>query len=239
MRRVGTCRPPLAWNRARLRSPSGFSTTNTSSRPTPATSCSTCPAATTRRCRRWPRPPARLAFAEAYQSTHALTIGELWAYPQMLRLALVENIQALAANALTELREREIAGFWANRLITIGRHDHHRLFAIMAELTAARPAPSPYFASQLIDHLYDEEAVLVPVQGWLERVYRKPLVELNLREQNRQTQDQVSISNAFPRLRQLALLDWRQIFEDLSAVERVLRSDPAGVYASMDFEARR
>ncbi len=179
-----------------------------------------------------------LAFAEAYQSIHALTIGELWAYPQILRIALIENIQTLAARAVTELREREIAGFWANRLITVSRQDHHRLFAIMAELTAAQPAPSPYFASRLIDHLYDEEAALVPVQGWLERVYRKPLVELNLREQNRQTQAQISISNAFTSLRQLALLDWRQIFEDLSIVERVLRSDPAGVYAGMDFETR-
>ncbi len=179
-----------------------------------------------------------LTFAEAYQSVHPLTIGELWAYPQILRIALIEKIQTLAAKALTELREREIAGFWANRLITTSRRDHHRLFAIMAELTAAQPTPSPYFASQLIDHLYDEEAALIPVQGWLERVYHKPLVELNLREQNRQTQDQISISNAFTSLRQLALLDWRQIFEQLSVVERVLRSDPAGVYAGMDFESR-
>jgi len=33
---------------------------------------------------------------------------------------------------------------------------------------------SPYFAAQLVDHLYDEDAALVPVKSWLERIYRKP-----------------------------------------------------------------
>ena len=179
-----------------------------------------------------------LAFVEAYQSVRTLTIAELWAIPQMLRIALIEGIQDLAARGLTELRDREIADFWANRLITANRRDPNHLFSIMAELAENQPSPSPYFASQLIDHLYDEEAALVPVQGWLERIYRKPLSELNSREQNRQTKDQISISNAFTSLRQLALLDWRQIFEHVSEVERLLRLDPSGIYARMDFATR-
>jgi cyclic beta-1,2-glucan synthetase len=179
-----------------------------------------------------------LAFAGAYQSFHTLTIGELWAYPQMLRIALIESIEDLAASALTELREREIADFWANRLITVSRRDPSQLFAIMAELTQAQPAPSPYFAMQLVDNLYDEEGALVPVQSWLERTFHKPLADLNAREQNRQMRDQISIANAFTSLRQLSLLDWRRIFEDLSAVERMLRLDPAGVYSRMDFDTR-
>ncbi len=79
---------------------------------------------------------------------------------------------------------------------------------------------------------------LVPVQSWLERTLRRPLDDLNLREQNRQTRDQISIGNAFTSLRQLALLDWRQIFEHLSRVEQLLRSDPSGVYPRMDFDTR-
>ncbi|MDQ7842063.1 MAG: glucoamylase family protein, partial [bacterium] len=178
------------------------------------------------------------AFIEAYQSVHTLTIGELWAVPQMLRIALIESIHDLAASALTELREGEIADFWANRLITANRRDPKQLFSILAELAATQPGPSPYFAAQLVDHLYDEDAALAPVQSWLERIYRKPLSELNLREQNRQTKDQISIGNAFTSLRQLALLDWRRIFEQLSRVERLLRLDPSGVYPKMDFDTR-
>jgi cyclic beta-1,2-glucan synthetase len=179
-----------------------------------------------------------LSFIEAYQSVHTLTIGELWAVPQMLRIALIESIRDLAATALAELRERETADFWANRLITTNRRDPHQLFSILAELAEVQPGPSPYFAAQLVDHLYDEEAALVPVRSWLERACRKPLNELNLREQNRQTKDQISIGNAFATLRQLSVLDWRQVFERLSRVERLLRFDPSGVYSEMDFDTR-
>ncbi|MBE3119610.1 MAG: glycosyl transferase, partial [Candidatus Atribacteria bacterium] len=179
-----------------------------------------------------------IAFVEAYQSVRTLTIAELWAIPQMLRIALIEGIQDLAARGLTELRDREIADFWANRLITANRRDPNHLFSIMAELAENQPSPSPHFAFQLIDHLYDEEAALVPVQSWLERVSRRPLSKLSSREQDRQAKDQISIGNAFTSLRQLALLDWRQIFEHVSHVERLLRLDPSGIYSRMDFATR-
>jgi cyclic beta-1,2-glucan synthetase len=177
-------------------------------------------------------------YVEAYQSVHALTIAELWALPQMLRIALIEGIQSLAVRGLAELRDREIADFWANRLIIANRRNPAHLFSIMAELTERQPNPSVYFALQLIDHLYDEEAALAPVQRWLERVYHRPVAELSMREQNRQTKAQISIANAFTSLRQLALIDWRQIFERLSDVEQLLRQDPSGIYLKMDFATR-
>jgi cyclic beta-1,2-glucan synthetase len=156
----------------------------------------------------------------------------------MLRAVLIESVQNKAIKALTELREGELADFWANRLFTVNRRDSGQFFAIMAELAQTQSTPSPYFASELINNLSDEEAVLVPVQIWLERTYHKSLGELSLHEQNRQTKDQISIGNVFTSLRQLALLDWRQIFEQLSRVEEVLGLDPSGIYPNMDFGTR-
>ncbi len=179
-----------------------------------------------------------VAFVEAYQSVRTLTTAELWAIPQMLRTALIENILDLTARSLEELRDREIADFWAHRLITAGRRDPNRLYGIMSELTETHPAPSPCFAFQLIDHLYGEEEAAALVRSWLERVFGHPLDELNAREQDRQGKGQISIGNAFTSLRHLTLLDWREIFEQVSRVEQVLRLDPAGVYAEMDFATR-
>jgi cyclic beta-1,2-glucan synthetase len=156
----------------------------------------------------------------------------------MLRIALIESIQSLAVTALADLRERQLADFWANRLIAANRRDANQLFAILAELAATETCPSPYFSTQLVGLLYDEAAALAPIQIWLERTHKLPLHDLNLREQNRQTREQLSCGNAFTSLRQLALLDWREIFEKLSRVEQVLRGDPSGVYAGMDFATR-
>lgn len=179
-----------------------------------------------------------LAFIEAYQSVRTLTIGELWAVPQMLRVALIESIQSLAVTALANLRERQLADFWANRLIAANRRDPNQLFALLAELAASESFPTPYFGGQLVGLLYDEAVVLLPVQGWLERTFKIPLRDLNTREQNRQTREQLACGNAFTSLRQLSLLDWRDIFEKLSRVEQTLRHDPSAVYARMDFATR-
>jgi cyclic beta-1,2-glucan synthetase len=179
-----------------------------------------------------------MAFIEAYQSVTSLSIGELWAIPQMLRMALVEGIEELAGRALSELREQEIADFWAHRLITANRREPRQLFAIMAELAKAYPSPSPYFASQLNDYLYDEEAAMAPVKGWLEHAFQKSLNEIILRVKDQQTRDQISIGNAFTSLRLLAVLDWKVCFERLSRVEAILKRDPAGIYSTMDFPTR-
>ena len=179
-----------------------------------------------------------LAFIAAHQTVRALTIGELWAVPQMLRIALIESIQGLAVTALADLRERQLADFWANRLIAANRRDSNQLFGILAELAGAEPLPTPYFGSQLVGLLYDEAAALAPVQSWLERTLKSPLHDLNAREQNRQTREQMSLGNAFTSLRRLALLDWREMFEKLSSVEQTLRRDPCGVYPGLDFATR-
>ena len=179
-----------------------------------------------------------LAFLSAYQEDEGLTIGELWALPLMLRIALIQRVEQLARQAWRELRDRESADFWANRLLAILRRDPDQLFAVLAELAEERGRPSSYFATQLSGHLYDEDAALVPVQSWLERSLRRPLTELHSREQSRQAVSQISISNAITSLRQLSLLDWREIFEGQSHVEQILRHDPARVYPDLDFDTR-
>ena len=177
-------------------------------------------------------------FVESYQSVARLSIGELWAFPQMLRAALIEGIKQVAVRVLKELHEKETADIWANRLISANRREPNRLFALMSELTASEPEPSEYFASQLFDLLYDEEGARVLVQSWLERTFDKSMNDLVILEKNKQTSDKIAISNAFTSLRQLAMLDWKESFERLSHVEQTLRLDPAGIYPDMDFSTR-
>jgi cyclic beta-1,2-glucan synthetase len=179
-----------------------------------------------------------IGFLDAYQTEKPLRIAELWAIPQMLRLALIEGVQTLISRAVTELHEREASNFWSHRLITANRKDANLFYSFLAELAERQPNPSAYFASQLMGNLADETSAIIPVQNWLERTLKKSISDLNLREQSRQSKDLISIGNAVTSLRVLALLDWRKLFEKLSRVEQVLRLDPAGVYAQMDFRTR-
>ena len=50
--------------------------------------------------------------------------------------------------------------------------------------------------------------------------------------------DRAAIAHTVASLRALALMDWKEITESTSLVERVLEADPAGVYGRMTFESR-
>ncbi len=50
--------------------------------------------------------------------------------------------------------------------------------------------------------------------------------------------DETIVANCILSLRMLATQDWKTFFESASKVEEVLRSDPADLYAYMDFETR-
>ena len=61
------------------------------------------------------------AFIAAYQSVpgQTLRLGELWAIPIMLRLALLENLRRVVDAVVAGRRDREAAGHWVERMIEV------------------------------------------------------------------------------------------------------------------------
>ena len=59
-------------------------------------------------------------FINAYQKVSPLSIGELWAVPISLRLALVENLRRLATRIVSSRTERDEADRLADKLLELG-----------------------------------------------------------------------------------------------------------------------
>ncbi len=177
-------------------------------------------------------------FLVAFQATAPLDIGELWALPLMLRLQLLEGLRAIAIQVEQQQSQSEEADFWANRLITAVRHSSPRLLKAMEELVERYPEPTPHFASELVAHLYDEEAALPMVSGWLERSLRAPLLEVIQQEHRRQAVQQTALASLINSCRRLAQVQWRELFQATSWAENELAADPAGVYGRQNFETR-
>jgi cyclic beta-1,2-glucan synthetase len=177
-------------------------------------------------------------FLLAYQAIAPLTIAELWAMPLMLRTALLETLSFRAIEIDLRQHEHERADLWASRLVNAARRDPDHLFFAVAELARQEPNPSPYVVDRLVSQLQGEPVALDFMRTWLERKLGSPIEDVVQHEQREQATDQVTLANAIGSLRQLSDLDWRNIFERVSAVDRVLRDDPAGVYATMDFATR-
>ena len=178
------------------------------------------------------------SFLQSYQTDTALTIGELWVFPLMLRLSLIERLRDLALTVDLRQRERELGDFWANRLLTAARRDPDQTLPFLTELSREYPNPTPHFADQLVSHLYDEEAALVSAQQWLERKLALPLHDAAGQDQRTQAVQQIALGNAINSLRTISQLDWRETFEAVSRVDHVLSADPAGIYPRMSFATR-
>ncbi|MEO6906922.1 MAG: glucoamylase family protein, partial [Abditibacteriaceae bacterium] len=178
------------------------------------------------------------SFLKHYQEVLPLSIGELWALPQMLRLALIEHQRGLFIATGKRQQDREIADFWANRLLNAAHLDPDRLHGILGALTEEQVEVHPHFVDRLVSHLYDEDNAMQPVQTWLERKCNAPLAEVSNDERTRHAADQVAIANTIGSQRALGQMDWNNIFEQISLVHELLAEDPAGIYSRMNFKTR-
>ena len=170
-------------------------------------------------------------FIESYQTVAPLTIGELWAWPIMLKLALIENLRRLADETM---------------LAREGRRNADRYIARIDAAGHGRPPPLPdsadsAFVVQLLQRVREYGPRLSAVRSAVEAhlAAQQMAAEEAIRsEHRRQAAAQVSVANVITSLRLTSTLDWSQYVESVSLVEAVLHRDPAGVYGLMDFRSR-
>ena len=180
-------------------------------------------------------------FVAAYQSITALKLGELWAIPIMLRLALIENLRRVAVRIAAGMAERELANTWADRMMETAERDPKSLILVIADMARSSPPMASAFVAELARRLQGQTAALALALTWIEQRLGEShltIEQLVQAANQQQASDQVSISNSISSLRFLSAIDWRDFVEAISAVEKILRDDPAGIYGAMDFATR-
>ena len=159
-----------------------------------------------------------------YQQTTALTTGELWAVPIMLRLAVLELLRKLADQLLVAVDCR--------------RRAHRALKSQSPGRRGTLPAePADSFAAAIWEAIREEGPSNEILAEWVTVHLADPNAVVH-REFCRQASHQLCIGNAVTTLRLLGVIDWKVFFESTSLVEAVLRTDPAGVYSRQDFATR-
>lgn len=186
-------------------------------------------------------PESLARFIAAYQEGAPLALGELWAIPIMLRLALLENVRRIAARQSHTCDQRALANRWADRLAAQADQRPGDLILLVADMAREVPAMGASFVAELARRLQGRSGPLTQALQWIatrladdERTIEGAVQD----DIARQSADQVSMANSIGSLRLLGTLDWREFVETLSAVEQALRQDPAGVYGKMDFATR-
>jgi cellobiose phosphorylase len=186
-------------------------------------------------------PESLSSFVASYQKVTVLKLGELWAIPIMLRLALIENLRRVGARVVAGSIHRDLAARWAEQMLEISEKDPKSLILLTADMARSNPPMVSSFVAEFARRLQGQSTALALPLTWIEqRLSETGLsIEQLVRSENQtMAADQVSISNSIGSLRFLGAMDWREFVERLSAVDRVLREDPGGAYARMDFTTR-
>ena len=185
--------------------------------------------------------PPLQAFMHSYQRETALKLGELWAVPIMLRLGLIEGLYRVAQRLTVARRDADLADVWVDRLQAVAEKNPSQLVIVVADMAGADLPLSSAFVAEFCQRLALRSSLLHLARTWLEqRVVEdgSTLERLIHLENQQQAADQVTVSHCIASLRSLSAIDWKGFVEELSEVDSILRTDPADVYARMDFSTR-
>lgn len=181
------------------------------------------------------------SFVTAYQTVAKLRIGELWAIPIMLRLALIENLRRVASRIAYGRNARDIANYWADKIIEVAEKEPNDLILVMADMVRAKTPMIAAFVAEFARRLQGQSSALALPLSWLEQRLVEQATDIEhmvQAESQQQAADQVSIGNTIGSLRFLSMMDWREFVESMSGVENILKTDPSGAYPLMDFKTR-
>ncbi len=180
-------------------------------------------------------------FMAAYQTVAVLKLGELWAIPIMLRLALIENLRRVGARIAADRLYRNQADYWADRIAEIAGKDPKSLILVIADMARSNPPLRSAFVAEFARRLQGQGPALAMPLTWIEQRLSESSLTIDhlvQSENQQQAADQVSMSNSIGSLRFLGTMDWREFVETMSVVEQTLREDAGGIYGRMDFSTR-
>ncbi len=180
-------------------------------------------------------------FVSAYQTVKHLKLGELWAIPIMIRLALIENLRRVSSRMVLSQIGYGKADYWANRILAVSAKDTDGVVLEIAAMAKFDLPLSDAFVAEFVRRLQGQTSALNLPLVWLEKKLSEQgetidrLIQLTSRKK---AVNQVSIANTIMSLRFLDTVDWHDFVENLSVTNNILKQDPSGDYENMSFVTR-
>ncbi len=108
-------------------------------------------------------------FVAAYQTAEPLKLGELWAFPIMLQLALLENLRRVGLRIARRREELDAAITWADRMLATAEKEPKQLIQLLAKFADADVPLTAPFVEEFYARLQAQGPVMAFVQTWVEQ----------------------------------------------------------------------
>ncbi len=140
-------------------------------------------------------------FIGAYQGVAPLCLGELWALPLMLELALIENLRRISDRLIDGRVRRNNASLWAQRMIDASEKNPSEMILVIADMIRKCPEMEldSAFVAELVRCLQGQGSSLVLPLQWIEQQLAQSYSSIDQiihAEIQTQAADQVSVSNS-------------------------------------------
>ncbi|AQS12000.1 N,N'-diacetylchitobiose phosphorylase [Clostridium saccharobutylicum] len=168
----------------------------------------------------------------------AFRMGELWAFPLMIKIAIIINLSK-HTNELVEFQKEILEGKSVAEEI-IDAINNNNLNDKLEALNEKYEKFSPLFLREffrvLKDNTIENDSVynFAKIKWGVNEEIESAVIKSNLREEFLER----NIGECITSIRKIEGISWRNFFENTSLVDRILREDPENVYASMDFESK-
>lgn len=182
-----------------------------------------------------------MKYLDAYQSHSILFDREIRIIPMMLRLALIENVRLVCEKIKATQKEWNIADeivetWWSEDVMNL-----EKIIMLFKNTIEDIGEANPSFVEHLFYRLRRSgksySNVLQYIDEHLEK-YGTTTELIAQKEHNAQAVSTVSMGNGILSLKYVSSLDWIDLFESASYVEKILQTDPDGTYPQMDIGSR-
>jgi cyclic beta-1,2-glucan synthetase len=181
-------------------------------------------------------------YIRSYQEEKTLQLGELWAIPIMIRFFL---IQILTEKASRILEGRNIKVEVERFVNKIEKENLQEPGAFAHAISGWAKDHSGKSGLLHLFELFNQLQSIGLLQEEQKRWFNYHINQYDITlegamrlEAQKQSRLQVNIQNAIISLREIAETDWSDFVEDCSVFNSILKQDPAGHYAKMDFQTR-
>jgi cellobiose phosphorylase len=182
-----------------------------------------------------------LKYLDAYQSQNILFEREICVIPTMIRLALIENIRVISEKIKETQKQWNLADEIVEKLWAENAVDLEKISKLFKNNIAVIDEASPSFVEHLFYRLRRSGRSYSNVSRYIEEALDKFHTTIEIiaqKEHNAQAVSTVSMGNCITSLKYVSILNWVDLFDSASYLEKILRQDPDGTYNLMDINSR-
>ncbi|SHE60270.1 GH36-type glycosyl hydrolase domain-containing protein [Alkalibacter saccharofermentans] len=186
-----------------------------------------------------------LKYLKAYQSHNILFERELYVIPAMLRLAIIESIRVICEDVLETRKQWSLAEETVEKWLKGNHVDTDEISGLFKNngkaISDAIENANPSYVEHLFFRLRRSGRRYSDVLRYIDESLDKFDTTTEIiaqKEHNTQAVSTVSMGNYIVSLKNLSSMNWSELYDEASYLEKILVQDPLDTYRFMDINSR-